>query len=64
MFAGHMSNNLLPSLATIILLQTVRHYRAKGALHWRYVALVVVLWRPAVSASASSSSSASVAALR
>ena len=34
------------------------------ASSWQYVALVVVLWRPALSLSSSSSSSASVTALR
>jgi len=49
-FAKH-SKNLLIFLAGKVHLRILYFMLYKCALYWRYVALVVVLWRPVLSAS-------------
>jgi len=64
-FAGKHFRHVVAS-RTFLALNAREVSPIDSLIHWRYVALVVVLWRPALSASSSSSSSsaASVTALR
>jgi len=61
----HVTNFTIHILLPIFYVEVKkRSHHTNWLFNWRYVALVVVLWRPALSSSSASSSSASVTALR